>query len=217
MINSVVYAGPAKQMFNSNLKCKLPKKYHEDFAVINGIVSFGITNDEYKDFQVYSSQAEYLDGVERICHIETVVDKKGNIFLKIRESKTSRGDRYSALFFELSKKMDAMGFFNQNSCYFVGIEDLKKLISLINEVISERSLQKYSLKLTARIERIKVKGQYYFYNAVVWEPYNHDFIADVEMAIRNTEEIENLKKIHVQLKRVEDICEKKITYLESIS
>lgn len=150
---------PARNILNS---VNFPPEIAQQLAKIEGKCQLTQTNGVLRYAHVFSTEAKYVDGLERICYLEY----RENEF-RVREFNGSKTAKYSAFFPLLCEQLRTAGFVeNKNGAFLVTNNQIPKLVELINLLIRWRSEGKLELVAARETDVIStMKVQRYFYKA----------------------------------------------------
>lgn len=216
-ISTMGYAGKAERVVESTT---IPQKYFSELSKIKGFISLGTTgvgdNMEHKNIHLYSEQAIYLDGVNRICYLF----EDGNKLKVCEYKKGSRGSRYSALFKILADKLSELAFAYQDTCFLIDERNISQFVIVINEINTQQSEGKYELIMSDKVDELSAG----VFNVAYWQykgeghevndtnevkdvfTINHELINRIE----SCRDINVLFKLEEELTTILAFCKSKI-------
>lgn len=205
-ISTIGYAGKAERV---NESTTIPKKYFSELSKIKGFISLGTTgvgdSMEHKNIHLYSEQAIYLDGVNRICYLF----EDGNELKICEYKKGSRGSRYSSLFKILEDKLSKLAFAYKDACFLINEKNISQFVVVINEINIEQNEEKYELVMSDQIDELSAG----VFNIAYWQCKEGDsevnYTKEVEEAVTINHElinrIESCRDINVLFKLEEEL------------
>jgi hypothetical protein len=218
------YAGTADRISDSKT---INSKYFEVLSKMRAKISLGSTGTgeqkQYKNAHLYYEEAEYLDGIDRICYLYQESDK-----LKLSEyKKGSRGSRYSALYNILKNKLEKNGFERDGESFLINLENVKLFVEIINEICEEKKDNKYCLLKSNRIDELN----FGIFNVAYWD-YKDKIIDNKEKIepivdlsnysskiIKNIDQcnsLDELEKIESDIEAILGFCKSKIKVMKMI-
>lgn len=223
-ISTMGYAGKATRITESTT---IPSTYFAELSKMKGFISLGTTGTGakamYKNIHLYSEQAEYLDGINRICYLFS--DSTGTAIKICEYKKGTRGSRYSALFKILKNKLENNGFTAENETFSINLSNVTKFVNIVNEINNEQSQNKYVLVKSNDIDELN----FGFFNIVYWqysgikcEPdktkkptdystaINNEFVLEID----NCHDIETLFELEKNISTLLMFCKAKIQALK---
>jgi len=220
-IKSMGYAGEATRITESTT---IPPAYFSELSKMKGFVSLGSTgigsSKKYKNVHIYSEQAEYLDGINRIGYLFP----DGNNLKICEYKKGSRGSRYSSLYRILKGKLENAGFICKNECFKIDLNNITKFVGLINEINLEQGEKKYVLIKDDEIDELS----FGVFDVVYWghagvehksdtAKGNSSFPAinnDIISRIDSCNDVETLLKLEQEISTILLFCKSKIEALK---
>lgn len=181
LISSMSYAGDSEMI---KLSTTIDKEITNKLAKINGKFSLGLSGNKLKNAHLYSKDAKYLDGIERLCYIQ----QEGQNLI-VSEFHGNRGAKYSALFKELSKRLSYARFQEIQGKFTISRNNLDDFITITNKLIEDKVNGILALVVENDIDSISIKGEKYFYYKANWTKQS----LDTDKEILNLEKDEMLK------------------------
>ena len=222
-INSMGYAGDATRIIESTT---IPSTYFNELSKMKGFISLGTTgtgeNKEHKNIRIYSEQAEYLDGINRICYLFPDATKT---MLKVCEyKKGSRGSRYSSLYRILKDKLEECSFPYENECFTIDLNNITPFVDVINEINLEQTQEKYVLLKDKEIDELS----FGVFDVVYWEYDTSEYRSDtakeiipfpsvsndIISKIDSCSDVEILLKLEQEISAILLFCKSKIAVLK---
>ena len=221
-ITTMGYAGKATRITESTT---IPSAYFNELSKMKGFISLGTTgtgaNAKYKNVHLYSEQAEYLDGVNRICYL--FPDATGTTLKLCEYKKGTRGSRYSSLFKILKEKLQRHGFISENDFFSITLDNVADFVDIVNEINNEQSQNRYVLVKSNDIDELN----FGFFNIVYWQyaqpEDEHNTTKDTSSSssptiisdefiskIDNCHDIETLLNLEQELSTLLRFCKSKI-------
>ena len=230
LISSMSYSGSIELIAKSTA---FSDEFKKQLAKINGLISLGTTNAELRNAHIYSSNAKYLDGIERICHLQQ--DKNSLI---VREYNGNRGAKYSSLYLVLKNKLNVAGFKEIGGKFTIDKKDIPKFVDIINSIIDERKKEDYELfipKGKDSIDSVSLEKRRYYYYKAYWRPKPKDIegitdaignslpfsraedaIRKLTDFLRNCNDKEDLKNIREKINKIEKLILSRIKNIEEL-
>jgi hypothetical protein len=172
LISSMSYAGDSEIIKQSTI---IDKDITDKLSKINGKFSLGLSGSALKNAHVYSKDAKYLDGIERICYLQ----QEGQDLI-VSEFHGNRGAKYSALFKELSKRLSYAGFKEIQGKFTISRNNLEDFIKIVNQLINDRANGGLALEVENEIDSITIKSEKYFYYKAYWIKDNLSTKSDIQ-------------------------------------
>ena len=160
MISSLSYAGTSDLIMQSTT---FSDEFKRKLVGITGYVSLGTTNGIMKNIHVYSKNAKYLDGVERLCYIQ-----QDGQHLVIREYHGNRGAKYSALYHLLREELAEHGFKEIQGKIVVEENDIDVFVYVVNKIINDREQGNYFFQAVSQVDSVLIRGIKYYYYKAFW-------------------------------------------------
>jgi hypothetical protein len=219
-ISTMGYAGATTRIVESTT---IPQKYHSELTKMKGFISLGTTgigqNKEHKNVHLYSEQAVYLDGLNRIGYLFA----EGNELKLCEYKKGTRGSRYSSLYKILQDKLLKAGFTYDNQCFFIDEKNIVQFVNVINKINIEQNEGEYELIKNDEIDELSAG----IFNVAHWEykgvskssnanemkeisTINHDLINKIE----SCKDIDSLVKLEQDITIILGFCRSKIETLK---
>ncbi|MEX0058101.1 hypothetical protein [Clostridium butyricum] len=161
LINQSIYSGNSTMIMKSttideDIKRKLSKAHVQ--------YSLGYSEGKMKNAHMYSLDARYLDGIERICYLQ----QEGKN-LVVSEYHSNRGAKYSALYKELILRLRMQGFNDIKEKFIIAKEKVDEFISVVNRLVEDRQNDLLILNVSNDVDSISIKGTKYYYYKVFWQ------------------------------------------------
>lgn len=162
--NALVYQSTKK--FSSDPRCEaqtplssglIPRGMTENLAEIQGRFYLNKYKDQYRNINIYSADAETVDGVGRICFISY---DEARDSLKVQEIGNVRNSGYSALYRELEKRLDHEGFQNMDGAYLVDAERVELFVKVVNGLIADKQSGKLELVPVDEVDSMSFISSY---------------------------------------------------------
>lgn len=150
---------PARSILNSTV---IPPAAAQDLAAIRGKCLLTQVHGVLRHAHIFSTMAEFVDGLERICYLEYKQDK-----LFIKGYSGSKTANYSAYYPLLCEQLRGAGFPEIEDKVFQVPEGwTAKLAALINQIIQWREEGRLVLEPVQEIDSISfMKKRRYYYKA----------------------------------------------------
>ncbi len=199
--NALVYQSTKR--FSRDSQCEaqtplssvlIPREMTEKLAEIQGRFYLNKYKDLYRNINIYTADAESIDGVGRICFVSYDEARNG---LKVQEIGNVRNSGYSALYRELEKRLEREGFQSTDGAYFIAAERLEFFVEIVNELIDDKQSGKLELVPVDEIDSMSFISSYkdgaekkcirHYYFKAYWLPKKER--EEVKKAKRSGEEV----------------------------
>lgn len=217
------YTGTSERIVESKA---INEKYFSELSKMKAQISLGSTgvgkDKQYRNVHLYSNDAVYLDGVERIGYLF----QDGDVLKICEYKKGTRGSRYSSLYNILKNKLEDNDFEFSEESFVINLNNIGLFVKIINEICDERSQEKYCLVKSDKIDELN----FGIFNVVYWEyknkakttkntestadlnNYSYEIIKNIDKC-NNLNELENIEH---DIENVLEFCKSKIKVLKMI-
>lgn len=144
----------------------IPREITEKLSRFSGKFSLSQTKRGFSNAHVFTSQAAFFDGVERICYLQYQANA-----LLVSEYGGRRGANYSALYPELARRLEQSGIASRvEGGYQVPPSRVEAFLGLLEEIQRARTENTLRLRATGEIDSIAFEHGRAYYHKVYWRP-----------------------------------------------
>jgi len=188
LISTMEYSGsistiiPQASGLSSAIKMQLQ-------GITQGYCSLG---GQWNNANFYGANARSLTGTDRICYARGINDDT----MVITEYYGSRGSKFSGYYPLLLKKIRQSNKFkiDNNQSFIVNKSNIVIFVNIMNSIMDDIVHSRLvMIKVLNKYDKIKIEGNYYYYNVVIW-----DYSTNNRSLEKELEESLNLKK-HLEM------------------
>lgn len=183
-----------KKIYEEKNVLEILLKYHINMDLAKRISSMGVKVLFPKEisknlsFHLFTSNAIYIDGINRICRMSVPMGKP----IIVEEFRGSRTSPYSAWYLILAKKLEDKGIIAEKAIFHLKQEEVKIFLDCIDEINKESLSGNYELLAGSKKHTLAFQNKTFYYNVAYWRKKEDMDIENNEFHLNPIEEIRTL-------------------------